>query len=64
MKFLPKTFRDGLTLLFLAGILAGWYLKLLPSELNSAAVGWVGIILVFYYRKAGGSDANPTVPHG
>lgn len=44
-------FNDALAVAFLAGILAGWYAKLLPSELNSAAVAWVALILQFYYRK-------------
>lgn len=56
MRFLPKTFRDGLTLVFLTSVLIGWYFQLLPSDLNSAAVAWVALVLQFYYRKAGKSE--------
>lgn len=58
-KRLTVHLNDALAVLFLAAILGGWYAKLLPEELNSAAVAWVALILQFYFRKRPEEQSKP-----
>ncbi len=52
MKFLPRKFNDLLAGAVLAALLAGWYSRLLPDDVYSAAVAWVALILNYYFRKS------------
>ncbi len=59
MKWLPQKWNDTLSILLLAIIVAVWLLAKrmeLPAEVIGATIAWGGLVVAFYYRKAGPSE--------